>query len=75
MLGHMSYHQSDTEAAASFAGGGIGVRALRRLSASGRDAMQASNKGMKRTGQKRHSPCKEEEQGSRRFSPAAYPRR
>ena len=32
------------------------------------------NNGMKLTGQKRHSLCKDEEQRERRFRPAAYPR-
>jgi hypothetical protein len=45
----MSHHQSETEVAASFAWGGIGVRALRRIAASGRDAVQASNKRMELT--------------------------
>jgi hypothetical protein len=72
MLGHMSHRQPDTELAASFARGGIGVRALRRVWASGRDAVQAPNKRMERTVLKRHTPCKE--QGLRRFSPAAHSR-
>ena len=49
MLGHMSHRQSETESATSFAGGGIGVHVLRRVSASGRDAVQASNNGMEPT--------------------------
>jgi hypothetical protein len=49
MLGHMSRPQSETCLAASFALDGIGDRALRRNKASGRDAVQASNKSMELT--------------------------
>jgi hypothetical protein len=74
MLGHMSRRQPETRLAASLALGGIGVRALRRHTASGRDAVQASNKRMERTVLKRHTLCKNEEQRVCRFSPAAHSR-
>jgi len=40
-----------------------------------RDCPEPPNNGMKLTGRKRHSPCREEEQRERRFRPAAYAER